>query len=326
MTRDHKLDNGKGVLIFLVALGHFIESITSWETSTLRYVHTTIYSFHMPAFVFLAGITASTKINNRRIWILAIILIIFNFAYVLPKLIQTGKWPDTPLQPHWILWFLLSLIWWQIALPHLLKARFPILTSVAAALVVGALPINGNILSIFRTFVFLPFFVAGHIYGKRLLMSIHLNYFSRLIAISLIAIIGFALYALDISTRWFYGSFGYDYFNIGLLSGAARRAAAMVAASISILCFISVISPHASLLSKAGRSSLSIFLLHGFVVIFLTPHLSEFHMRYGATQSLCVALLLSTIVVALLSVNIWGRIIMSSANSIFYLFTSNHKE
>lgn len=52
--RDYLFDNYKVFLIFLVVIGHFIEpSYTNNEfLYTLKWF---IFSFHMPAFIFISG-------------------------------------------------------------------------------------------------------------------------------------------------------------------------------------------------------------------------------------------------------------------------------
>ena len=52
-------DNLKFVLIFLVVLGHFLEISEAFEGSEL--LLRTIYSFHMPAFLFLTGYFAKFR-------------------------------------------------------------------------------------------------------------------------------------------------------------------------------------------------------------------------------------------------------------------------
>ncbi len=48
----------KGILITLVVLGHWLEATNYWDDGLIRYLLTAIYAFHMPAFIFLAGITS----------------------------------------------------------------------------------------------------------------------------------------------------------------------------------------------------------------------------------------------------------------------------
>ncbi|HBP24176.1 MAG TPA: hypothetical protein DD632_01615, partial [Oribacterium sp.] len=55
--RNLKIDNMKGVLILLVVIGHMLLPIqgTTRGVTNLFYL---IYTFHMPAFVFLSGLFA----------------------------------------------------------------------------------------------------------------------------------------------------------------------------------------------------------------------------------------------------------------------------
>ena len=52
-TRDAKIDNLKGILIFLVVFGHLLELVIT--KGHAKYIYELIYSFHMPFFIFLSG-------------------------------------------------------------------------------------------------------------------------------------------------------------------------------------------------------------------------------------------------------------------------------
>ena len=52
--RDFLFDNYKAMLIVLVVVGHFIE-LAPDENVILRMLKWAIFSFHMPAFVFISG-------------------------------------------------------------------------------------------------------------------------------------------------------------------------------------------------------------------------------------------------------------------------------
>ena len=52
--RDYLFDNYKAFLILLVVIGHFIEP--AYNNNTLLYtLKWLIFSFHMPAFIFISG-------------------------------------------------------------------------------------------------------------------------------------------------------------------------------------------------------------------------------------------------------------------------------
>lgn len=53
--RNYSLDIFKGVLIFLVVFGHFLLPVKKREYTLFNKLFFFIYSFHMPAFIFLSG-------------------------------------------------------------------------------------------------------------------------------------------------------------------------------------------------------------------------------------------------------------------------------
>ena len=52
--RDYLFDNYKAFLIVLVVVGHFIE-VASDDNVMMETMKWIIFSFHMPAFVFISG-------------------------------------------------------------------------------------------------------------------------------------------------------------------------------------------------------------------------------------------------------------------------------
>ena len=68
--RDYLFDNYKAILIILVVVGHFIE-VASEDNVGMQMLKWMIFSFHMPAFIFISGYfskkTYSLKILCRRL-------------------------------------------------------------------------------------------------------------------------------------------------------------------------------------------------------------------------------------------------------------------
>ena len=55
-NRNYLFDNFKGILIFLVVFGHFIENFQDiWNSGYTRVAWQFIYLFHMPGFAFVSG-------------------------------------------------------------------------------------------------------------------------------------------------------------------------------------------------------------------------------------------------------------------------------
>src|SRR5699024_4083736 len=86
MKRYAYFDNAKLILIFLVVFGHMIQPFidASHEINTL---YLWIYTFHMPAFIFLAGFFAKGSGNKEYIVNLAKKLLI---PYIIFQLLYTG--------------------------------------------------------------------------------------------------------------------------------------------------------------------------------------------------------------------------------------------
>lgn len=63
--RDARIDRWKGILIFLVVLGHAVGMASHYaigfEKSLLEFIYKVIYLFHMPAFFFVAGVVQNNK-------------------------------------------------------------------------------------------------------------------------------------------------------------------------------------------------------------------------------------------------------------------------
>ena len=63
--RVAKWDNARGLLIFLVVLGHVAEPGVN-DGGYLKWLFFLIYSFHMPAFFFLSGMVSKSTVKQKR--------------------------------------------------------------------------------------------------------------------------------------------------------------------------------------------------------------------------------------------------------------------
>ena len=164
-ARDIRIDGIKYMLICFVIFGHFINSIR-YDTAYTSSIYSIIYNFHMPLFVLLSGyffhfptIRSIHKSNFKLLEPLLIyhclFLLLWKFCFPEDS-VRLFVFEPSPM------WYLLSLMWWRYLTFFLAKTRFEmalsVIISVTAFLCINE---NENVMSIMRTFQFLPFFVFG---------------------------------------------------------------------------------------------------------------------------------------------------------------------
>jgi fucose 4-O-acetylase-like acetyltransferase len=303
--RNPLLDNAKGLLIGLVVLGHFLD-ISSREHWGARWIHDSIYLFHMPMFVFLAGITAKSTQVFSRVVPLLILLICFQGIYVAPYVIVKGAYPAEFFQPYWILWFLLSMVFWQLALPVAIKIPGILSISVVVALAAGAIDQVGYSLSASRTCVFFPFFLAGHFYGQKALEVAATKRLNGWIVSAVVLAIGALFVQSAIGYRWLYGALGYEALDSSILAGFLTRTTLLIIAAAVSALVLCAIPTKRGWLSILGQRSLAIYLFHGFFVKAIRGMIGD---RFDDWTLTLIALISSGITIWTLSLPVFLRIV-----------------
>ncbi|MFL5320294.1 MAG: acyltransferase family protein [Myxococcaceae bacterium] len=266
-------DNARGVLILLVAMGHALEPKLSGD-SLARGLYEGIYLFHIPAFAFLSGHLTQPRFDGKTLKSLAsgilAPLLIFQTLYVLFDAYVLGKGFDAHYltRPYWILWFLLSLFFWRLLLPLLVKTRAPFTVAVVLALGAGFVPAIGYVFSLSRTFVFLPCFVAGYLTTREQLVNAKLRPVAIAVGVALLAVvIALSSGAVpSIDTRLLYGSSDYAALGQVGLQGPLIRLTLLTAALVLTRAFFLITPNGSSALTRYGVVSLAPFLLHGFFI------------------------------------------------------------
>ncbi|MCP3426878.1 acyltransferase family protein [Rothia sp. AR01] len=324
LTRDHRLDRAKGVLISLVVLGHLLEAASFWDSDALRLLQTAIYSFHMPAFVFLAGITAKSDRLTRRVLVFLVLLgtalpLYYGWTTVL------GLDPTIDaLTPYWLTWFLLAMAWWTLSVP--LIERFPralLAASVAGGLLGGIVPLIGDDLAAARTLAFWPFFVVGKLYGARILAwagSLRPAATLGLVAAAAAPVLAF--YVQDVSNLWFYGSKSFDWLGVAAVQGSTMRLAVDASAALSTVALLACIPRRDGYLATVGRHSLAVYLLHGFMVKLLSVPLAEGLDRTSPLLMALACVALAAAITWLLALTPFNSAIRAYGNAVTALVTT----
>lgn len=295
-----KIDSIKGVLIFLVVFGHFLESIIGWRgdySSTLLHL---IYSFHMPFFILISGYFFSVNNFNKKLLGVFLVYIIYQTIYSIPSLINGTLSYKYFYEPSWIMWFLMSMIFWMLITKVIKNITLPVIAvSIICSLLVSMCHIDGHILSYMRTIVFYPFFIIGLYLKQR---NIGVDSVSRLRVIPLILI--FILFTsiflyFDVDKWVLFGLYSYNDAGYTDTEGVLLRLF-VFAYSALIIILLSRIIKENSILSRVGERSLSIYLTHGIIVIIL----NKFINLNDNVISVILVLLISIAVTFSLSLNI----------------------
>ncbi|MYL59181.1 acyltransferase family protein [Virgibacillus halodenitrificans] len=271
MERNAFFDNAKFILIFLVVFGHMIQPFTDGST-TINTLYMWIYTFHMPAFILLAGFFAKGSGNISYILNLIKKLLV---PYLIFQLIYTGYyfiigksgWQNDLFHPQWALWFLFSLFCWHLLLYWFKKipAVLSITLAVQIGLIVGYFGEIGHTFSLSRTFVFFPFFLAGYWLTEKQVMLVKRKTF-KVISVGVMAAIAFAIYYMpDFNSGWLLASKSYGDLGMSEYGGLARLAV-YITAAIMVASVLAWIPKSKQTFTKLGTRTLYVYLLHGFFI------------------------------------------------------------
>ena len=271
--RELHYDNIRGLLIFSVVLGHLLEiCVPFWGSN---YLYQLIYSFHMPAMIFLLGHFA--RFSLRKIlfgWLLPYVVLQIGYIcfekYVLGTAISLQF-----LTPHWILWFLVVGLYYQLLIPLYdrkccLCKILMLGGSLLLALGVGYIDDIGYSGGLSRFFVFQPFFLLGFYAARRpkKMITKRSRLLVALISFAAFALCAVVLYRLEPSNAMLFGAHPYS---------ALGHNAAFMVMGLSMIVFLfygckSLTDRKTPLLTCLGQNTLSVFLLHGFAVKLLAHY------------------------------------------------------
>jgi fucose 4-O-acetylase-like acetyltransferase len=176
----------KGILIILVVAGHFLYPFRRSGEVT-RALFFGIYSFHMPAFVFVSGLLAGNGAQKAKgfrwdkVRSLLLYYIIYKLLLYPVECLTYGPAPFRLLTESGAPWYLLSLAGWYCLLPLFSAVcrhfpgrtgkRFVVLGALILGLAAGYISFSEYLLCWQRTAAFLPFFAAGWCVGAEKLFG-----------------------------------------------------------------------------------------------------------------------------------------------------------
>ncbi len=170
--RIAKWDNAKLILIFLVVLGHFLETFLE-QYPVCESVYGIIYLFHMPAFLFISGMFSKKTINADRLnWAkitpYLVLFVILDFG----RFIVRYHWDPTltfrVFRITGVSWYLFALFV-LIVVTHLLRKidpKFVFCIAIGISLIIGYSKGIGYWFALYRIVTMFPFFYLGYLWDR----------------------------------------------------------------------------------------------------------------------------------------------------------------
>lgn len=317
-NRNYLIDNSKGLLIFLVVLGHSLEFIRKdYEVARLLYVF--IYEFHMPVFVFISGYLSKNVEKGRRNAVrnfltpFLLFNIIWNLITLVGPLFLRGEFTELPSEqafsfftPGWALWYIFAMFLWKILLPDLLKFKNIFILSVIAGIFVKLSGEFGSYMALSRTITFAPFFLAGYYSSeeklKRFRKFTRFNILNKVPSI-LILIIGVLIALIfvnysNIADEFFWADRSYSNFNIEIFAGILLYIAVYIIGFAFVYVFINLMPENQTFLSKIGKNTLSVYFLHTYFIGSILGLTSLMSSNLGKLLALIVGSLIVTFILS----------------------------
>lgn len=265
--RDYGFDALKGLLLIFMIFGHSIDDFISTGVLSSDIVKALIYSFHMPAFVFISGYFRKKKCNYRSTFQnLLLPYIIFTFLYCL---ISRHDLLVDFFTPSYIYWYLLSMFFWSILADGVRDyVKYPIIISILISLYAGCFDEVNRFMSVSRTICMFPFFILGMKMGQDKIDRIRkMHKWPFTIALVALLFITAIMNVNHIMPMHMYNAFcSYKEMELGILRGSLLRLVNMIIAAGITICLINLIGNRKTFLSTIGNRSITVFVISGFSV------------------------------------------------------------
>lgn len=263
------MDNYKGILIFLVVLGHLLFSYDYDNGVAIMNVVKFIYSFHMPLFLIISGYF-SKRINKKGNFRLLVLFVLLNFSYILYDYFVYGSFDFFTIK--YSSWYLLALFLYRIiiSLPSvnkfiIINKVFSLSFSFVVSIIIGLFNFNNLISKLVSYFLF---FLVGYLLDNEFLESVN-----RRKSVNLVTLV-FSLLFLGMLS--FSLPFSLNFYMAGSYIHYIQVVFRLIIYIIDIMLFLSFLTfipdKRVKFLTNIGRNSLSIYLGHRIFTLVITNH------------------------------------------------------
>lgn len=309
----------KVFLIFLVVAGHLLEGFRPLSFPFAGYFDYWIYSFHMPAFIFVSGYLSKSyckkgTVRAEKVVLFLVYYTIFQILltllkYVLGVSVEGSSFFD----PERGLWYLLAMVFYYLVIP--LAEKIPSYITVGGfiilAVMIGMEPDADTMLSVHRIFAFAPFFFIGYYMSENAVNRIRAVCFPLRITLGILltacSVLIWVVQGIEnIPISVFYGKDNYIELGTDYIYGSIIRLEAILIGLLMIFALLCLMPTVKSVLAIAGQRSLSVYIFHlPIVVLLMDTELVSSVIKINGIAEFLLLLIAAAAIVALLSLKIF---------------------
>lgn len=311
-TRIAKWDNIKFILILCVVMGHVLNSYYCGDEGEAKAITLFIYSFHMPAFVFISGLFSKGSINGKRydkIISYLFLFVVTKVCFFLSKIV-IGK--NSRLQFNnmddlsWFAFAIFVFFFITIILKRF-NTKWIMAISILFALIAGLDKEINTLYSLGRITTFYPFFLAGYLLNPQKLLEFTNKIWVKIIA--LLVFVGDAFFCIKMREQYgflmkiFREKCSYNAWHLTRQEGIMYRSIWYIAAFLLIFSLIAIVPSVHSVFTTWGSRTLAVYCLHYIPMRIFFEGLGggDLLMRVSPNGRVYLSLIVALLIVILLS-------------------------
>lgn len=276
--RTQKWDILKFFLMFTVVLGHFLDYHAA-ESEVIRSAFLFIYSFHMPLFIFVAGLFSKRMVNERRWEKMLGYLVLYFFTKICVFLYELIFKQETEFRlfgETGLAWYMFAMFAFSVITvgASRYKPQYVFTVSLLLSLFAGYDSEINHTLVLSRIIVFYPFYYAGYCLDpKKIEKFSHgiLKKLAALVVIGAIAAVAFSIPSVYCVRPMFTGQHPYNTLGAGESFGFLIRLACYAVSALGCISLV-VLTPdriHPRFIAKCGQYTLPVYIFHYIIKMLL---------------------------------------------------------